>query len=407
MAGRLRVAALARAEGDTRGGAQCVGQGQGASVLDHLLRDHGDGLRRIQQRRGVLLRRRAVDVIGGFVLLLADDGGRIQRQYAVLVGLFLPGLVGVGCLRCGDGGDGDTDGRSQQTLRRNGGIRGLTRHSKPLPGAVKVAEFIADQNCYQLLRIRIRQEFTFFTIFSLHFSHLARLQPLAVLHVQCKSISLAIISPSWTAPCCCIFPPSSPPRKSPGSAQPWSRRNGPTARRPPATNRPRPSTTCNCRRTTRWPGRSAKPCCSACGTIPCSCPPPCRSGLPAAVQLLYRRGSFDFHIDNAVRDVHGGRERVRTDLSSTLFFSDPEDYDGGELVIQDTYGLQQVKLPAGDLVLYPRTSLHKVNPVTAARATPRSSGPRAWSAKTVSAPCYSKWTSRSSDSPTTCPTIPR
>ncbi|EPH9810983.1 Fe2+-dependent dioxygenase [Pseudomonas aeruginosa] len=75
-------------------------------------------------------------------------------------------------------------------------------------------------------------------------------------------------------------------------------------------------------------------------------------------------GSFDFHIDNAVRDVHGGRERVRTDLSSTLFFSDPEDYDGGELVIQDTYGLQQVKLPAGDLVLYPGTSLHKVNTVT-------------------------------------------
>ncbi|QDR36489.1 Fe2+-dependent dioxygenase, partial [Pseudomonas aeruginosa] len=74
--------------------------------------------------------------------------------------------------------------------------------------------------------------------------------------------------------------------------------------------------------------------------------------------------SFDFHIDNAVRDIHGGRERVRTDLSSTLFFSDPEDYDGGELVIQDTYGLQQVKLPAGDLVLYPGTSLHKVNPVT-------------------------------------------
>lgn len=75
-------------------------------------------------------------------------------------------------------------------------------------------------------------------------------------------------------------------------------------------------------------------------------------------------GSFDFHIDNAVRDVNGGRERVRTDVSSTLFFNDPEDYDGGELVIQDTYGTQQVKLPAGDLVLYPATSLHKVNPVT-------------------------------------------
>lgn len=138
---------------------------------------------------------------------------------------------------------------------------------------------------------------------------------------------------------------------------------------------------------------------------PCSCPPPCRSRSSAAVQLLYRRGSFDFHIDNAVRDVHGGRERVRTDLSSTLFFSDPEDYDGGELVIQDTYGLQQVKLPAGDLVLYPAPACTRSIRSPAARATPRSSGPRAWSAKTASAPCYSKWTSRSSDSPTTCPTI--
>lgn len=75
-------------------------------------------------------------------------------------------------------------------------------------------------------------------------------------------------------------------------------------------------------------------------------------------------GSFDFHIDNAVRHVEGRPERVRTDLSSTLFFSDPDSYDGGELVIHDTYGTQQVKLPAGDLLLYPATSLHKVNPVT-------------------------------------------
>ncbi|MNP05441.1 PKHD-type hydroxylase [compost metagenome] len=65
-----------------------------------------------------------------------------------------------------------------------------------------------------------------------------------------------------------------------------------------------------------------------------------------------------------MRDVQGGRERVRTDVSSTLFFSDPDEYDGGELVIQDTYGTQQVRLPAGDLVLYPATSLHKVNPVS-------------------------------------------
>lgn len=75
-------------------------------------------------------------------------------------------------------------------------------------------------------------------------------------------------------------------------------------------------------------------------------------------------GSFDFHIDNAIRQVKGSAERVRTDLSSTLFFSDPNDYDGGELVIQDTFGTQRVKFPAGDLVLYPGTSLHKVEAVT-------------------------------------------
>ncbi|TFY92435.1 Fe2+-dependent dioxygenase [Pseudomonas kairouanensis] len=74
--------------------------------------------------------------------------------------------------------------------------------------------------------------------------------------------------------------------------------------------------------------------------------------------------SFDFHIDNAVRQARGSFERVRTDLSSTLFFSDPDEYDGGELEIQDTFGLQQVKLPAGDMVLYPGSSLHKVNAVT-------------------------------------------
>ena len=75
-------------------------------------------------------------------------------------------------------------------------------------------------------------------------------------------------------------------------------------------------------------------------------------------------GTFGFHIDNAVRQVSSSVERVRTDLSSTLFFSDPDEYDGGELVIQDTYGTQRVKLPAGDLVLYPSTSIHKVEPVT-------------------------------------------
>lgn len=74
--------------------------------------------------------------------------------------------------------------------------------------------------------------------------------------------------------------------------------------------------------------------------------------------------AFGFHIDNAIRGIKGVRERVRTDLSATLFLTDPQTYDGGELVIRDTFGERSVKLPAGHLVLYPGTSVHKVNPVT-------------------------------------------
>lgn len=70
------------------------------------------------------------------------------------------------------------------------------------------------------------------------------------------------------------------------------------------------------------------------------------------------------HVDQAVRYVPGSGQRVRTDISCTLFFSDPADYDGGELVIADTYGDQRVKLAAGDMVLYPGTSVHRVEPVT-------------------------------------------
>ncbi|CAI3809658.1 PKHD-type hydroxylase [Pseudomonas sp. MM223] len=73
---------------------------------------------------------------------------------------------------------------------------------------------------------------------------------------------------------------------------------------------------------------------------------------------------FGFHIDNAIRGIKGVRERVRTDLSATLFLADPDSYDGGELVIRDTFGERQVKLPAGHLVLYPGSSLHRVEPVT-------------------------------------------
>ena len=77
--------------------------------------------------------------------------------------------------------------------------------------------------------------------------------------------------------------------------------------------------------------------------------------------------SFGVHVDNAIRQVKGTAVKVRTDLSMTLFFSEPEEYDGGELVIEDTYGTQSVKLAAGDMILYPSTSLHRVTPVTRGR----------------------------------------
>ncbi|HEY1607796.1 MAG TPA: Fe2+-dependent dioxygenase, partial [Paraburkholderia sp.] len=73
---------------------------------------------------------------------------------------------------------------------------------------------------------------------------------------------------------------------------------------------------------------------------------------------------FGAHVDNAIRQVPGTSHRVRTDVSATLFISAPEDYDGGELIVEDTYGAHSVKLPAGDMILYPATSLHRVAPVT-------------------------------------------
>ncbi len=79
----------------------------------------------------------------------------------------------------------------------------------------------------------------------------------------------------------------------------------------------------------------------------------------------YRGGqSFGNHVDNAIRQVPGTPHRVRTDLSATLFLSEPADYDGGELVVEDSYGVHSVKLPAGQLVLYPASSLHHVKPVS-------------------------------------------
>jgi PKHD-type hydroxylase len=73
---------------------------------------------------------------------------------------------------------------------------------------------------------------------------------------------------------------------------------------------------------------------------------------------------FGAHVDNAIRSHPKHPVRIRTDISATLFISAPEDYDGGELTVEDTYGSHSVKLPAGDLVIYPATSLHTVTPIT-------------------------------------------
>ena len=74
--------------------------------------------------------------------------------------------------------------------------------------------------------------------------------------------------------------------------------------------------------------------------------------------------AFGNHVDNAIR-AHGPTGvRIRTDLSATLFLAAPSEYDGGELLVEDTYGVQRVKLAAGDMVLYPATSLHRVEPIT-------------------------------------------
>ena len=93
------------------------------------------------------------------------------------------------------------------------------------------------------------------------------------------------------------------------------------------------------------------------------------AALPAKVfPPLFNRysggQSFGTHVDNAIRQVTASGSRIRTDLSATLFFAGPEEYDGGELIVEDTYGTHAAKLPAGHMVLYPSTSLHHVRPVT-------------------------------------------
>ena len=74
--------------------------------------------------------------------------------------------------------------------------------------------------------------------------------------------------------------------------------------------------------------------------------------------------TYGLHVDNAIRYVPGNPTPIRTDLSATLFLCNPQDYEGGELVVEDNFGSQRIKLNAGDLVLYPSTSLHTVTPVS-------------------------------------------
>ena len=86
--------------------------------------------------------------------------------------------------------------------------------------------------------------------------------------------------------------------------------------------------------------------------------------LPPRFNCYEGGGTYGNHIDNSCFTIPGTAIKVRSDVSTTVFFSDPEAYDGGELIVEDTFGHQSVKLPAGDAIIYPGSSLHRVNPVT-------------------------------------------
>lgn len=92
-----------------------------------------------------------------------------------------------------------------------------------------------------------------------------------------------------------------------------------------------------------------------------------RHVLPPLFNCYEGGGHYGNHVDNAIQRDAGRHERARTDVSVTVFLSDPGEYDGGELIIEDTYGTHEVKLPAGDAILYPSTSLHRVEAVTKGR----------------------------------------
>lgn len=85
---------------------------------------------------------------------------------------------------------------------------------------------------------------------------------------------------------------------------------------------------------------------------------------PPMFNCYQHGGTFGTHVDNAIRKSPQNQQYLRTDVSCTLFLTNPDEYEGGELIIQDTFGTQEIKLPAGHAILYPATSLHKVQPVT-------------------------------------------
>ncbi|ABS62000.1 2OG-Fe(II) oxygenase [Parvibaculum lavamentivorans DS-1] len=86
--------------------------------------------------------------------------------------------------------------------------------------------------------------------------------------------------------------------------------------------------------------------------------------LPPRFNRYSGGGNYGNHVDAAIFSVPGTPHRIRSDISATLFFSEPDEYEGGELIVEDTYGSHAIKLPAGHMVLYPGTSLHRVAPVT-------------------------------------------
>lgn len=89
--------------------------------------------------------------------------------------------------------------------------------------------------------------------------------------------------------------------------------------------------------------------------------------LPPLFNCYEGGGHYGNHVDNAIQRDATRHARARTDISVTVFISQPEEYEGGELIVEDTYGTHAVKLPAGDAILYPSTSLHRVEPVTSGR----------------------------------------